>query len=248
MITRVLAAIWAILDAVIGRAPASRDLADEAKALRLVAGARVSTRPLERKPGETMRAACERDREEGEAATRIPQWRLVAAFLRLLQSGAVVRVDGSYYLTERGWEDIGRPLTANDLHMLRWMRDEPDGRHDSVMWRAVTTADVDRWRERRFLPAEGWGITIAGLAACRGGEAMPSRLGTVPCSRCRQRIKADSAGVHAKLCVAGEMSAISCPDCGAVIWSLEDHRGGCDWWRREVRAGRSGIPSKAAPS
>ncbi len=242
MITRVLAAIWAILDAVIGRAPASRDLADEAKALRLVAGARVSTRPLERKPGETMRAACERDREEGEAATWIPQRRLAAAFLRLLRSGSVVRVDGSYWLTERGWEDIGRPLTANDLRQLRRMRDDPTGRHGMMM------DDVDRWRERGFLPAEGWGITIAGLAACRGGEAMPSRLGTVPCSRCRQRIKADSVGVHEKLCVAGEMSAISCPDCGAVIWSLEDHRGGCDWWRREVRAGRSGIPSKAAPS
>ncbi len=216
LLARVLAAIWAILDAVIGRAPASRDLADEAEALRIIA-------------------------TPGRLST-IPQRRLAAAFLRFLQSGSVVRVDGSYYLTERGWEDIGRPLTANDLRQLRRMRDDPMGRH------GVISSDVDRWRERGFLPAEGWGITIAGLAACRGGEALPSRLGTVPCSRCRQRIKADSAGVHAKLCVAGEMSAISCPDCGAVIWSLEDHRAGCDWWRREVRAGRSGIPSKVAPS
>ncbi len=141
--TRILAAIWAILDAVIGRAPASRDLADEAVALHIiVTPGRLST---------------------------IPQRRLAAAFLRLLQSGAVVRVDGSYYLTERGWEDLGRPLSARELRALHRLRDE----HERTGWFPAQT-DADLLRQRGLLPradvldCHRWKLTPAGVAACRG--------------------------------------------------------------------------------
>ncbi len=141
LLTRALAAIWAILDAVIGRAPASRDLADDAIALRIIA-------------------------TPGRLST-IPQRRLAAAFLRLLQSGSVVRVDGSYYLTERGWEDIGRPLSARELRALQRLRDEREG------W-FPPRDDADLLRQRGLLPrpdvlgCHRWKLTPAGRAACRG--------------------------------------------------------------------------------
>lgn len=58
---------------------------------------------------------------EGRPAD-LPPMRITGAWARLERDGLLVPLDGALYLTRAGWARIGRPLSADELRLLRALK------------------------------------------------------------------------------------------------------------------------------